>query len=64
MIEISEKQWFEIGDGFKAVTPCTFRRQVAEQCIVEGGSMKLLTEGVNFVILDKEGRKYGDKAND
>ncbi len=63
MIVVTEKMWFNIGDGFKAVTPLTKRRQVAEQCIVEGGSMKLLTEGVNFIILDKEGKKYGNNTN-
>ncbi len=58
MIEITEKAWFEIGDGFKSITPLTRRRQVAQQAIVKGGSMKLLTEGIDFVVSDKEGNKY------
>ncbi len=58
MIVVTEKQWFEIGDGFKGITPLTERRQVAEQAIVKGGSMKMLTEGINFVIQDKEGVNF------
>jgi hypothetical protein len=51
MIVVTQIQWFNIGDGFKSMTPLTKRRQVAEQSIVEGGSMKLLTEGIDFKIL-------------
>ncbi len=64
MIEITEIDWFEIGDGFEGITPLTRRRQVAEQAIDKAGSMKLLTEGIDFIVLDKEGKRYGYKAND
>ncbi len=58
MIKVTEKQWFEIGDGFKTRTPLTERRQVAQAAIVEGGSMQMLTEGIDFTVSDKEGGQY------
>ncbi len=64
MITVTEKEWFNIGDGFKSITPLTQRRQVAEQAIVKGGSMKLLTEGIEFIVSDAEGSKYGNNTND
>ena len=63
MIKVTEKEWFNIGDGFKGYTALTGRRQVAEEAIVKGGTMKMLTEGINFIVDDKEGRKYADKIN-
>ncbi len=64
MIKVTEKQWFEIGDGFKGMTPLTLRRQVAEECLVkDSNSRRMLTEGVNFIIDDEEGRKYADIHN-
>ncbi len=63
MIIVTEKDWFNIGDGFKAITPLTKRRQVAEQTIVDGGSMKMLTEGIDFIVSDKEGSKYANETN-
>ncbi len=54
MITVTEKQWFEIGDGFKSITPLTKLRQVAQQAIVKDGTMKMLTEGIDFVVSDKE----------
>ncbi len=63
LIIVTEKRWFEIGDGFKGMTPLTVRRQVAEECLVEGGSRRMLTEGVHFYVDDEEGRKYADPNN-
>lgn len=63
MITVTEKQWFKIGDGFKTITPLTRRRQVAEQAIVRDGSMKMLTEGIDFIVSDKEGSRYADNTN-
>ncbi len=54
MITVTEKQWFEIGDGFKSITPLTKLRQVAQQAIVKDGTMKMLTEGIDFIVSDKE----------
>jgi hypothetical protein len=64
VITVTEQQWFEIGDGFKRITPLTKRRQVAEQAIVEDGTMKMLTEGIDFIVSDKEGSRYADNTND
>ena len=66
MIVVTKQKWFEIGDGFKGITPLTKRRQVMEEFLVENGSSRrMLTEGVNFYVDDDEGRKYAeDSIND
>ncbi len=63
MIKVSKQKWFEIGDGFKGITPITERRQVAEECLVLGGTRRMLTEGVNFYVEDEEGSQYADINN-
>ncbi len=63
MITVTKKQWFNIGDGFKKITPLTKLRQVAEEAIVEGGSMKMLTESIDFIVLDEEGSKHANNTN-
>ncbi len=63
MIKVTKQRWFEIGDGFKGITPLTVRRQVAEECIVKDGSRRMLTEGVHFYVDDEEGSKYANKTN-
>ncbi len=63
MIKVTKQRWFEIGDGFKSITPLTKRRQVAEECIVKDGTRRMLTEGVNFYVEDEEGSQYADINN-
>ncbi len=64
LITVTEQEWKQLSPDKKQVTPLTKRRQM----IYSNPSNphvdeKWITEGINFIVSDKEGEKYEDKAS-
>ncbi len=64
MIKVTKQEWKMIAKDYKGRTPLTNLRQVFGGCIAEGGGTDLYTEGIDFIISDKEDSKHGNNVND
>jgi hypothetical protein len=61
MVEVTEKEWKEIPNKKKRKTPLTKLRQWLWSAGNPDESW--ITETVNFIILDKEGRSHANETN-
>lgn len=64
MITVSEKEWKDIPERDKRVTPLTGLRQYLWSNPEDRAERMWITESINFIISDKEGSRYADNTND
>lgn len=64
MVTVTEKEWKHIPDSRKHTTPLTRRRQMLWNNPANPHVEEIwLTEGIDFIVSDKEGGRYADNTN-